>query len=98
MPADPDPRLPPDEATRLFGLLADETRLRLLLALEYAGAEGIPPVGLAEALGMTPESVGYHLAVLRLAGVVAGRREGKSVFYALAPSRARDLLLRHVRP
>jgi DNA-binding transcriptional ArsR family regulator len=81
MPTDPDPLLPVAEAARLFGLLADETRLRLLLALEYAEAEGIPLVDLAEALGMMPEAVGYHLAVLRTAGVVTGRR----VFYALAP-------------
>jgi hypothetical protein len=34
----------------------------------------------------------------RLAGVVTARREGQKVFYSLPPGRARDLLLRHVRP
>jgi DNA-binding transcriptional ArsR family regulator len=98
MPTDADHRLPVAQAAGLFALFADETRLRLLLALEYGGSEGIPLGGLAEALGMTPEAVSYHLAVLRTAGVVTGRREGRNVFYALTPSPARDLLLRNVRP
>jgi ArsR family transcriptional regulator len=98
MPTDTDPLLPPDQAARLFVLLADETRLRLLLAMEYVGVEGIPLGDLAEAIGVTEGTVSHHLAALRTAGAVTARRDGSRVFYSLAPGRARDLLLRYVRP
>jgi DNA-binding transcriptional ArsR family regulator len=98
MPSDVDSRMPVAEAARLFGLLTDETRLMLLLALEYGGAEGIPLGRLAEAIGVTEAAVSYHLAALQTAGAVTRRREGRNVFYSLPPGTARDLLLRHVRP
>jgi hypothetical protein len=93
MPTDADSRIPVAQAARLFGLLADETRLRLLPALEYGGAEGIPPVGLAEALGMTPEAAGYHLPALAPAGDDAGRRER-----ATGRARATPALAWSIRP
>ena len=42
-------------------------------------------------------ALGHHLRQLRLARVVARRREGPNAFYALAPGPARDLL-RYVLP
>jgi ArsR family transcriptional regulator len=94
---DPDQRLPTDQAARLFGLLGDETRLRVLLALAD-GDGGVPVGGLAQALGLSRTALNHQLQVLRMAGIVARRREGQKAFYALAPGRARDILLRHVRP
>jgi DNA-binding transcriptional ArsR family regulator len=97
MPTDPDPRLPAAPAVRLFGLLSNETRLRLLLAL--ADGDGDTPVGgLAEALGVSQSALSQHLRRLRQAGAITWRREGHNIFYALAPGPARDILLRHVRP
>jgi DNA-binding transcriptional ArsR family regulator len=96
MPADPDPRLPVAEAARLFALLGDEARLRLLLRL--AEGKDLSVTALAEALGMSQPALSRHLQRLRLAGAVTCRQEGNHHFYALAPGTARDLLLRHVRP
>jgi DNA-binding transcriptional ArsR family regulator len=99
MLTDPDPRLPIDQAARLFGLLGDETRLRLLLRL--AEGKDVSVTALAEAFGMSQPALSHHLTRLRLAGAVTCRREGNHHFYALAPGPARDLLLfvlRHVRP
>ena len=92
-----DPRMPVDQAASLFGLLSDETRLRMLLALAN-GNGGVHVGGLAEALSVSQTAVSQHLQRLRLSGVVTHRREGRNVFYALAQGLARDLLLRHVRP
>jgi DNA-binding transcriptional ArsR family regulator len=96
MPADPDPRLYPHEAARLFGLLADETRLRLLLRL--AEGKKLSVTALGGSIGLSRQAVSYRLTLPLLAGVITARREGQSIFYALAPGRARDILLRHVRP
>jgi ArsR family transcriptional regulator len=83
MSADPDPRLPVAEAARLFMLLGDERRLRLLLRL--AGGDDLTVTALGKALRVTRMAPSHHLALLRLAGVVTGRREGRNVFYAIAP-------------
>jgi DNA-binding transcriptional ArsR family regulator len=96
MSPEPDPRLPVDQAARLFGLLADETCLRLLLRL--AEGKDLSVTALAEAFGLSVAALSHHLQRLRLGGAVACRREGQQVFYALAPGPARDTLLRHVRP
>lgn len=88
--------LPVAQAARLFGLLADETRLRLLLTLADA-EEGVAVEGLAKTIGMSQPALSYHLQQLRLGGAVTRRREGKNAFYSLAPGFARELL-RHVRP
>ena len=56
-----------------FRALSDETRLRLLLALQ----DGERSVGsLAEEVSVAQASVSKHLAVLKSAGLVSSRREG----------------------
>jgi ArsR family transcriptional regulator len=94
---DLDQHLPPDQAARLFALLGDETRLRVLLTLAD-GVGGVPPGCLAKALGLSRTALNHQLQVLRTAGAVTSRREGRNVFYSLPPGLARDLLSRHVRP
>jgi DNA-binding transcriptional ArsR family regulator len=84
-----------DQAARLFGLLEDETRLRLLLRL--AKGRDVKVTDLAKALSLSVAALSHHLQRLRLAGAVTCRREGQHVFYALAPGPARDILLRYVR-
>jgi DNA-binding transcriptional ArsR family regulator len=86
----------PAQAARLFGALADKTRLRLLLCL--ADEEGLSVTALAETLGLSQPGLSHQLRRLRLAGILTSRREGQSVFYALALGPARDLVRDHVRP
>jgi DNA-binding transcriptional ArsR family regulator len=90
-----DPRMPIGQAACVFGLLADETRLRLLLRL--AEGKDLSVTALAEAFGMSQPALSHHLQRLRLAGAVTCRREGNNNFYALAPGPTRDLLLSNVR-
>jgi len=61
-------------------LLADETRLRLLLLLQK---EELSVVEIQEVLGMGQSRISSHLAQLRQAGVVRDRRAGKNIYYAL---------------
>jgi ubiquinone/menaquinone biosynthesis C-methylase UbiE len=62
----------------LLRLLADETRLRLLLLLEE---EELSVAELQQILNMGQSRISSHLAQLKRAGVVADRRAGKNVYY-----------------
>src|SRR6266508_2796953 len=62
----------------LLRLLADPTRLRLLLLLEQ---EELSVAELQQILGMGQSRISGHLAQLKRAGVVADRRVGKNVYY-----------------
>ena len=61
-------------------LLADPTRLRLLLLLEQ---EELSVAELQDVLGMGQSRISSHLAQLKRAGVVQDRRAGKNVYYGL---------------
>ena len=65
----------------LLRLLADPTRLRLLLLLEE---EELSVAELQEIMGMGQSRISSHLAQLKRAGVVNNRRSGKNVYYGPA--------------
>src|SRR3989475_9181764 len=62
----------------LLRLLADPTRLRLLLLLEQ---EELSVAELQQILGMGQSRISTHLAQLKRAGIVTDRRVGKNVYY-----------------
>jgi ArsR family transcriptional regulator len=62
----------------LLRLLADPTRVRLLVLLEQ---EQLSVAELQQILGMGQSRISTHLAQLKRAGVVADRRTGKNVYY-----------------
>ena len=68
-------------------LLADPTRLRLLLLLEE---EELSVAELQEILGMGQSRISTHLAQLKRAGVVEDRRAGKNVYYGARKPAGRD--------
>ena len=63
-------------------LLADATRLRLLLLLEQAE---LTVAEIQEILSMGQSRISTHLAQLKRAGLVQDRRAGKNIYYGLAP-------------
>ena len=86
---------------RLFRLLGDVTRTRLLHALLEAGELCVCDLSAATS---TPETnVSHALRLLRTAGVVKARRDGRMVFYSLDDAHVRMLLdlsrehLRHAK-
>ena len=62
-------------------LLADATRLRLLLLLEAAE---LTVAEIQEVLNMGQSRISTHLAQLKRAGLVRDRRAGKNIYYGLA--------------
>src|SRR6185312_13900641 len=71
----------------LLRLLADPTRLRLLLLLEQ---EELSVAEIQEILGMGQSRISSHLAQLKRVGVVSGRRAGKNVYYGVAKHSRRE--------
>ena len=66
----------------VLSLLADGTRARVLYALDLV--EELCVGDLALALEVSEDAVGYALRLLRTAGFVTSRKEGRVVFYRLA--------------
>lgn len=77
-------------AVEVFSMLADATRIRIILALRDHGELSVNR--LAELVGKAAPSVSQHLAKLRLARIVATRHEGTKVFYRLENEHARQLV------
>ncbi|BDI21268.1 metalloregulator ArsR/SmtB family transcription factor [Herbiconiux sp. L3-i23] len=76
-------------AVEIFAMLADATRVRIVLALRN---EELSVNHLADIVDKSPAAVSQHLAKLRLARVVATRQEGTRVFYRLANEHASRLV------
>ncbi len=72
----------------LWAAVADPTRRRVLDALLEHGEATTTTV--AEGLPVTRQAVAKHLAVLSRVGLVAGRRNGREVRYAVSPERLDD--------
>ena len=76
-------------AVEVFSMLADPTRVRIVLALQ--GGE-LPVNTIATAVDKAPAAVSQHLAKLRLARIVVARHDGNRVFYRLENEHASQLV------
>jgi DNA-binding transcriptional ArsR family regulator len=90
---DAHPHTPGEEqfalAAEVLALLGDRTRLTLLHALTGGEAD---VTTLTEVCGAARPAVSQHLARLRLAGLVATRKEGRRVVYSLRDGHLRRLV------
>lgn len=77
-------------AVEVFGLLADATRVRIILALR--ASEELSVNHLADIVDKSPAAVSQHLAKLRMARIVSTRQEGQRVFYRLENEHASQLV------
>jgi len=78
----------PRRAARLFHAVSDETRLALIDMLrdgERCVCE------LQDALSAAQSRLSFHLKVLKDAGMVHDRKEGRWVYYSLNPAGIADL-------
>lgn len=89
------------EASRLadlFKLLGDPTRARILYALLEAGEMCVCDI--SETVEIPESTASHALRLLRTAGVVRNRRDGRMVHYSLDDAHVRlllDLSLQHLR-
>ncbi len=70
------------QALTAFGALSQETRLKLLRLLVVAGPDGVAAGSLAEQVDVSPSNVSFHLKELERAGLVAARRDSRSILYS----------------
>jgi ArsR family transcriptional regulator, arsenate/arsenite/antimonite-responsive transcriptional repressor len=71
-----------DRAARLFHALSDETRLSIMERLRR-GERCV--CELTDALDAAQSRLSFHLRVLKEAGLVADRREGRWMYYTVVP-------------
>ena len=73
-----------DALTRFGSALSDSTRTQILLALRSGGAY---PSELADAIGVSRQTLSNHLACLRGCGLVVAIPEGRRTRYELSDAR-----------
>jgi DNA-binding transcriptional ArsR family regulator len=94
LPTFPLPAQPPSRSlrdlTQIFKLLADESRLRLVLALADEGEMNVST--LCGLLHTKQPAVSHHLKLLNMSGLVEFRRDGKHNYYRLESNLVTGLL------
>ena len=87
------PDMPDEESlydlAELFKIFGDTTRIRILYVLFEAE---MCVCDIAELLGMSQSAISHQLRVLKQSGLVRSRRDGKTVFYALADDHVRTII------
>lgn len=84
-----------DRSAALLGLLANTTRLKILIALQAAAGDSqrsLCVCDIAVVAGVSKSMASHQLRLLRVAGLVEPRRVGKLTFYELVAGKAKDLL------
>ena len=79
-------------AIEALGALAQESRLAVFRLLIQQGPEGMPAGHVAEALGIPPATLSFHLAQLGHAGLVLSRRDGRRIIYSADYAGIRELI------
>ncbi len=79
-------------AVKTLSALAHPGRLAVFRLLVRAGAEGMAAGEIAREVGVLPNTLSTHLAILDHAGLVRSRRAGRSIVYSADYGRMRDLL------
>lgn len=79
-------------AVKALSALAQESRLGAFRLLVRAGPDGLPAGEIARALAIPHNTLSAHLSILANAGLVASRRAGRSVIYAVDYAGTRNLL------
>ena len=84
------------DLAELFKIFGDSTRIKILYVLFESE---MCVCDIAQLLGMTQSAISHQLRALKNARLVRSRREGKTVFYALADDHVKTILdqgLEHV--
>lgn len=79
-----------EELVQFFKLFSDETRLRILHFLMQNQELNVRT--LCELLKQSQPAVSHHLALLRVAGLIESRRDGKHNFYHILPTRFQEIM------
>lgn len=73
-----------NDQTEAFTALGHPGRLAVFRLLARRAPHGVRPAEIIGALGIKPSTLSVYLAALDRAGLIAARREGKSIYYRIA--------------
>jgi DNA-binding transcriptional ArsR family regulator len=79
-------------AIAALGALAHEGRLDVFRLLVRAGPDGMAAGGIARLTGAVLSTLSANLAVLTRAGLIASRRDGRSIIYTADYEQMREVL------
>ena len=82
-----------ETAIKRLSALAQDSRLAVFRLLIQAGAAGVAAGDIARALDITPNTLSAQLNLLANAGLVASRRDGRSIIYVANYDAMSELLL-----
>jgi ArsR family transcriptional regulator len=88
-------RLDPSEATALAGQLsaiADPVRIQMLSIIASSATGEVCACDFVEPIGKSQPTISHHLKVLNEAGLVAGDKRGRWIWYRLAPGSIDDVI------
>ena len=77
------------DLAELFKIFGDSTRIKILYVLNESE---MCVCDIARLLGMTQSAISHQLRALKQSRLVKARREGKTVFYALADGHVHTIL------
>ena len=77
------------DLSELFKVFGDSTRIKILYDL-FSGEKNVTEI--CQDLEMNQSAVSHQLKILRTAQLVQGRREGKSIVYALADDHVKTII------
>jgi DNA-binding transcriptional ArsR family regulator len=80
------------EAASALSALGHQPRLEVFRLLVQAGSNGMAAGDIARATGARSNTLSSNLGILSTAGLITGRREGRSIFYAARYDRIGSLL------
>lgn len=79
-------------ATNALSALGHDGRLSVFRLLVRAGPDGMAAGEIARATGSLPNTLSANLNILAAAGLIASRRQGRSIIYTAGYDRMRELL------
>jgi DNA-binding transcriptional ArsR family regulator len=72
----------PAQVVKALAALAQPTRLAIYRLLVACGPEGMAAGQVSEKLKVSPATLSFHFRTLSHAGLIAGRQDGRFVYYA----------------
>ncbi|MBN9397562.1 MAG: helix-turn-helix transcriptional regulator [Candidatus Melainabacteria bacterium] len=81
-----------NDAVKALGALAQETRLDIFRLLVRKGSAGMAAGDLSTHFEIPPATMSFHLKELSNAGLIASRRESRSIIYAANYGHMQELL------
>jgi DNA-binding transcriptional ArsR family regulator len=80
------------QAVKVLAALAQESRLNVFRLLVGAGNEGLAAGDIAARLHLPPATLSFHLKELAATGLIAAKRDGRSLVYSLQPDIVNELM------